>query len=249
MKRESMRFKDMGTVWFPSPLPPLTATYWSAVYLVWFRFRRLMLVSCIGENFTILTSDHVLVSNQTRLRQQIPFEILHRLSDQIWASDPKVSLVKASLVKDMKPVLDGSAGALHALHFEFWSLQCAEFSISSMRSSGGELYSGEWLQWWKEMVSLLILWLIQCMYIVYKCVLHRVLVHWGCCMLYNVHVFGHHFQCTMYMDICGCVLEAHPECVNQCVCVCVCVCVLECDTCSYGEVYVCVWNTHTYLHL
>ena len=69
--------------------------------------------------FTILTSDHVLVSNQTRLRQQIPFEILHRLSDQIWASDPKVSLVKASLVKDMKPVLDGSAGALHALHFEF----------------------------------------------------------------------------------------------------------------------------------
>ena len=81
-----------------------------------------MLVSCIGENFTILTSDHVLVSNQTRLNQQIPFEILHRLSDQIWASDPKVSLVKArpaSLVKDMKPVLDGSASALHALHFEF----------------------------------------------------------------------------------------------------------------------------------
>ena len=62
MKRESMRFKDMGKVWFPSPLPPLTATYWSAVYLVWFQFWRLMLVSCIGENFTILTSDHVLVS-------------------------------------------------------------------------------------------------------------------------------------------------------------------------------------------
>ena len=74
-----------------SPLPPLTATYWSAVYLVWFRFWRLMLV------FTILTSDHVLVSNQTRLNQQIPFEILHSLSDQIWASDPKVSLVRRLL--------------------------------------------------------------------------------------------------------------------------------------------------------
>ena len=49
-----------------------------------------------------------------------------------------------------------------------------------------------------------------------------------CCtyMCVCMYMFRHHFQCTMYMDICGCVLEAHPECVNQCVFVCVFV--LEC---------------------
>ena len=84
---------------------------------------------------------------------------------------------------------------------------------------------------------------------VYKCVLHIVLLHWGCCMLYiyvcvyvcmcvHIHVCvrsSFSMYNVLYMDIC--VLEAHPGSHTH---MCVCVCVWNVHMCMYGEVYVCV---------